>query len=132
MANSSNRLRSASSPSSGRTGAVGSDHFGPPTAPRKSAVARSHSASVAAGSGLTGRVDRVAADRALDEVEAKAARRGDRFEHAATLGDHLGPDAVAGKQDDARRIAHARESIGARRSDSNRSTAAIRSSRKPS
>src|SRR5690606_28448510 len=44
-------LRIASRPCSGRTVALGSDHFGPPTAPSSTASARLQASSVAGGSG---------------------------------------------------------------------------------
>ena len=52
FAKSPSARRRPRSPCSGRTSARGSSHFGPPTAPRSTASALSHAASVEGGSGL--------------------------------------------------------------------------------
>ena len=72
LANSPSPPRSAKSACSGRTGAVGSDHFGPPTAPSRIASASPQAVDVLGPDRDAVRVDRGAADEELGPVDREA------------------------------------------------------------
>ena len=100
LANSPSDLRSCSRPCSGRTGASGADHFGPPTAPSSIASARCASASVAGRQRLAGRIDRGAAEQRRLEFKGMSGAGGDRAQGPHRLSRDFAADAVAGKNRD--------------------------------
>ena len=90
-------LAKASRPCSGRTFAFGSSHFGPPTAPKQTASARSAIASVSGGRRRAVGVGSAAPPIGNSgQVEAMGEARLDRAQHLDRFGHRLGPDAVAG------------------------------------
>ena len=98
LANSPSALRSCSRPCSGRTGASGADHFGPPTAPEQNCVGALRQRQRGRRQRLSRRIDGGAAEQRRLEFKGVPEARGHRAQGPHRLGRDFAADAVAGEE----------------------------------